>query len=246
MVSMKASAGWFALFTLAWLAIWTVQLTPVQLLLPDQLDTPGTAGTWVYGVVYSGIVLGVGGLAGVIAGPLSGALSDRTRTRWGRRRPWAVGASWLTAVCLLLTGMAQGPWAIGVAWTGVSIGIAVASAAFTALIADQLPERQRGSAAAAASSSQALGIVLGVGVVVLLGLCVFAGYLTLAVSSPWSAPPPRSCCPTRSRMLRGIRYASDGRCPGRRCATATSRGWYGAGSSSTSATRCLRRCSCSS
>ena len=137
----KVGAGWFLLFTLAWLAIWTVQLTPVQLLLPDQLDTPGAAGTWVYGVVYSGVVLGVGGLAGIVAGPLSGALSDRTRTPWGRRRPWAAGASWLTAVCLLLTGLAQGPWLIGLAWTGVSIGIAVASAAFTALIADQLPNR---------------------------------------------------------------------------------------------------------
>ncbi|WP_029145452.1 MFS transporter [Microbacterium luticocti] len=177
----KVGRAWFVLFTLAWLAIWTVQLTPVQLLLPDQLDTPGGAGTWVYGVVYSGIVLGVGGLAGVIAGPLSGALSDRTRSRWGRRRPWAVGASWLAAACLVLTGLAEGPWPIGLAWTGVSIGIAVASAAFTALIADQLPESQRGGASAAASSSQAVGIVLGVGAVVLLGLTVLAGYLTLAV-----------------------------------------------------------------
>lgn len=177
----RVGAGWFVLFTLAWLAIWTVQLTPVQLLLPSQLDTPGARDTWVYGVVYSGIVLGVGGLAGVIAGPLSGALSDRTRTRWGRRRPWAVGASGLTAVCLVFTGLAQGPWLIGLAWTGVSIGIAVASAAFTALIADQLPESQRGAAAAATSSSQAVGIVVGVGAVVLLGLSVFAGYLALAV-----------------------------------------------------------------
>lgn len=171
---------WFLLFTLAWLAIWTVQLTPVQLLLPDQLDTPGGAGTWVYGVVYSGIVLGIGGLAGIVAGPLSGTLSDRTRTRIGRRRPWAIGASWAMAVCLVLTGLAQGPWLIGLAWTGVSIGVAVASAAFTALIADQLPESQRGAASASASSSQAVGIVVGVGAVVLLGLSVAAGYVTLA------------------------------------------------------------------
>jgi len=177
----KVGRLWFLLFTLAWLAIWTVQLTPVQLLLPDQLDTPGDAGTWVYGVVSSGIVLGIGGLAGIVAAPLSGALSDRTRSRWGRRRPWAVGASWLTGVCLVLTGFALGPWTIGLAWTGVSIGVAVASAAFTALIADQLPESQRGAAAASASSSQAVGIVVGVGAVVLLGLSVLAGYLVLAV-----------------------------------------------------------------
>ena len=177
----KVGRLWFLLFTLAWLAIWTVQLTPVQLLLPDQLDTPGAANTWVSGVVYSGIVLGVGGLAGIVAGPLSGALSDRTRSRWGRRRPWAIAASWLTAVCLVFTGLAQGPWLIGLAWMGVSIGVAVASAAFTALIADQLPESQRGAAAASASSSQAVGIVVGVGAVVLLGLSVAAGYVTLAV-----------------------------------------------------------------
>ncbi|QAY61367.1 MFS transporter [Microbacterium protaetiae] len=176
----KVGRLWFLLFTLAWLAIWTVQLTPVQLLLPDQLDTPGAANTWVSGVVYSGIVLGVGGLAGIVAGPLSGSLSDRTRSRWGRRRPWAMGASWLTAVCLVLTGLAQGPWVIGLAWTGVSIGVAVASAAFTALIADQLPESQRGAASASASSSQAVGIVVGVGAVVLLGLSVVAGYVALA------------------------------------------------------------------
>ena len=30
----RVGAGWFTLFTLAWLAIWTVQLTPLQLLLP--------------------------------------------------------------------------------------------------------------------------------------------------------------------------------------------------------------------
>ncbi|MBO9627341.1 MAG: MFS transporter, partial [Microbacterium sp.] len=46
------------LFTLAWLAIWTVQLTPVQLLLPLQLDTPED--DWIRGVVSSGLVLGVG------------------------------------------------------------------------------------------------------------------------------------------------------------------------------------------
>jgi len=178
----KVGKVWFALFTLAWLAIWTVQLTPIQLLLPTQLNTASsTTGTWVAGVVYSGVVLGVGGLAGVIAGPVSGMLSDRTRSRWGRRRPWASGASVFTGLCLVATGLVHGPWQIGVAWTGVSIGVAVASAAFTALIADQLPESQRGAASASASSSQAVGIVLGVGAVVLLGLSVLAGYLVLAV-----------------------------------------------------------------
>lgn len=45
----KVGAGWFTLFTLAWLALWTVQLTPLQLLIPLQLNTPDDADGWISG-----------------------------------------------------------------------------------------------------------------------------------------------------------------------------------------------------
>lgn len=177
--AVRVGPRWMIPFTLAWLAIWTVQLTPVQLLLPLQLDTSGE--DWVSGVVSSGLVLGIGGLAGVIAGPVSGALSDRTAPGHRRRRVWALGGVWTTAVFLVLTGFVDGAWTVGGAWVGVSIGVAVSSAAFTALIADQLPSSQRGAASAAVGSSQAVGVVLGVGLVVLLGLGIRDGYVLLAV-----------------------------------------------------------------
>lgn len=179
---LKAGKSWFALFTVAWLAIWTVQLTPLQLLLPLQLDTADSEAGWVSGVVSSGIVLGVGGLAGVIAGPIAGSLSDRRGGSRPHRRPFALVGVWVTAVCLLLTGASEGPLMVGASWIGVSIGIAIASAAFTAMIADQLPVTQRGAASSAASSAQALGIVLGVATVVLLGLGVFTSYAVLAAT----------------------------------------------------------------
>ncbi|MFH8249961.1 MFS transporter [Microbacterium sp. B2969] len=175
----KVGATWFILFTLAWLALWTVQLTPLQLLIPLQLNTPDDASGWISGVVSSGLVLAIGGVAGVIAAPVAGGLSDRTRGRTGRRRPWALGGTWLATLSLVGIAFAQGPWGVGAAWVGVSVGVAVASAAFTALIADQLTT-QRGAASAAVSSSQALGIVVGVGVIVLLELGVVVGYLVLA------------------------------------------------------------------
>lgn len=175
----RVGGAWLTLFGLAWLAVWTVQLTPVQLLLPLQLDTPGGPQDWITGVIWSGLILSIGGLAGVIAGPLAGVLSDRTVSRWGRRRPWAIGGTVLTAASLLLTGAAGEPVAVGAAWVGVSIGIAVLSAALTAMIADQVSE-QRGTASALVSSAQAVGIVVGVGAVVLLGLGIGASYVTLA------------------------------------------------------------------
>jgi len=172
-------ASWFLLFTLAWLALWTVQLTPLQLLIPLQLDTPDDADGWISGVVWSGLVLAVGGIAGVIAGPVAGGLSDRTRGPRGRRRPWALTGVAVGTVSLLALSAATGPWAVGAAWIGVSVGTAVAASAFTALIADQLTA-QRGTASAAVASSQAVGIVVGVGAIVLLGLDTATGYLVLA------------------------------------------------------------------
>ena len=180
----RVGAGWFALFTLAWLALWTVQLTPLQLLIPLQLNTPDDADGWIAGVVWSGLVLGVGGIAAVIAGPIAGGLSDRTRGRFGRRRPWAVAGTGLAAVSLVALALVDGPrnaiaWGVGVAWVGVSVGAAVAGSAFTAMIADQLTT-QRGTASAAVASSQAVGIVIGVGAIVVLGLGVGESYLVLA------------------------------------------------------------------
>lgn len=210
----RAGARWMTLFTLAWLAIWTVQLTPVQLLLPLQLDTADD--DWIRGVVSSGFVLGIGGLAGVIAGPAAGALSDRSRGARGRRRPWALLGVWTAAICLALTGGAEGPWLVGACWVGVSVGIAVASAAFTALIADQLPAAQRGAASSVISSSQAVGIVVGVGLVVLLGLGVTAGYLLLAgiiavigtTAALLLPDPPATAAEVPERTARRPRLAS--------------------------------------
>lgn len=208
----RVGPGWLTLFGLAWLAIWTVQLTPVQLLLPLQLDTPGGESDWTTGVIWSGLILSVGGAAGVIVGPISGALSDRTRSRWGRRRPWAIGGSVLTGGALVLTGLGREPLPVAAAWVGVSVGIAVVSSAFTAMIADQVPT-QRGTASALVSSAQALGIVLGVGAVVLLGLGISAGYTTLAavilvggVGAALLLPDPPADLAPRERLPRRERH----------------------------------------
>jgi MFS family permease len=79
----------------------------------------------------------------------------------------------------VVTGLVAGPFAVGAAWIVVSVGVSVASAALTAMIADQLTT-QRGAASAAASSAQAVGIVVGVGAVVLIGLTVEQSYYLLA------------------------------------------------------------------
>ena len=144
-------------------------------------------------------------------------MSDRTRGAFGRRRPWALGGVVLGAVSLIGLAFATGPWAVAMSWIGVSVGVAVASAAFTAMIADQLTE-QRGTASASISSSQALGVVVGVGVIVLLGLGVIAGYLVLggvlliaggrgALLLP-DPPAPAASATARTRLSAAERFAA--------------------------------------
>jgi len=175
----RVGASWFTWFTLAWLVIWAIQLTPVQLLIPLQLDSPDDADGWIRGVVTAGLVLAIGGVAGLIAGPLAGAWSDRTKARMGRRRPWALIGTWISVLSLVFTAFVEEPAPVATGWIGVSVGVAVASSALTAMIADQLDE-QRGTASAAIGSSQAVGIIVGVAAVTLLGLGVTGGYLLLA------------------------------------------------------------------
>lgn len=178
----RAGGTWFTAFAVAWLCLWTVQLTPTQLLLPLQLNTPDGADGWISGVVYSGLVFALAGVAAIIAGPLAGTLSDRTRSRFGRRRPWMAGGIVIAAASTAILGFQHSVAGIAIMWVGVSVGIAVASAGYTALVADQLPIAQRGTASAVIGATQAVGIIVGVGVVVGFSLTIQQGYLVLAAA----------------------------------------------------------------
>ena len=46
-------------------------------------------------------------LSGIIMAPLVGALADKSKSRWGRRRPFMVGGSVVVALCLLTLGWAK-------------------------------------------------------------------------------------------------------------------------------------------
>src|SRR5215213_7226819 len=97
--------AWTVRFALIWLGLWAAQLAPIQLLLPLQLADADP----VHKVRDFGLVNGIAGAAALVALPVFGALCDRTRSRWGRRRIWIAGGVLGYAVGLLLTGTA-GSW----------------------------------------------------------------------------------------------------------------------------------------
>ena len=158
---------------------------------------------WVDSVVAFGMISGIAAIATVIAYPLTGALSDRTASRFGRRRPWIVIGALVFALSLVVLGLQTEIWAIGAAWVAASIGFCIMTAALTATISDQVPVNQRGFVSGWMSAPQAVGTILGLLLVTELVTDQALGYALLAVlarrardpvphAGTTSRSPPRS------------------------------------------------------
>jgi MFS family permease len=150
------------------------------LLLPAQIDAELHPENWVDSVVAFGVISGVAAVATVIAYPITGALSDRTTTRYGRRRPWILIGALVFATSLVVLGLQTQIWAIGAAWVAASVGFCIMTAALTATISDQVPVGQRGFVSGWMSAPQSLGIIVGLLLVTELVTDTSLGYALLA------------------------------------------------------------------
>lgn len=76
-------AGWTVNLSPATLAVFMAFMTPIQILLPLQLEHFDPHGK----NDALSLVTGLGALVAVLANPLAGAWSHRTTSRFGHRRP---------------------------------------------------------------------------------------------------------------------------------------------------------------
>ncbi len=82
-------------------------------------------------------------LTGLLVQPVIGYLSDRTWTRWGRRRPYFMIGAVLTTLALLVMPNSPTLWiAAGTLWV-LDASINVSMEPFRAFVGDQLAPRQR-------------------------------------------------------------------------------------------------------
>jgi Na+/melibiose symporter-like transporter len=117
-----------------------------------------------------------------------GWLSDRTVSRWGRRRPWIAIGTAVNVVGLLMLGLAPTAAALVLAYLVVQIGFNLAGGAFNGVIPDVVPDAQRGRASGLLGMLNQLGIVVGLLLTILIlgalghnRIGMFAGYATIAV-----------------------------------------------------------------
>ncbi|MEU3652831.1 MFS transporter [Streptomyces sp. NPDC032161] len=124
------------------------------------------------------LVTMVGALAALVSNPVWGHFSDRTRSRFGRRRPWIVGGTLLGAVSAVLMLLAPGVGWLAAAWALGQLGYNAVTAALNAMLADQVPEEQRSKASGVFGAFGFLGIVPA-----MLIAALFAGDLAVITLS---------------------------------------------------------------
>jgi MFS family permease len=112
-----------------------------------------------------GRVTAAGGIFALLTPILVGWLSDRTATRWGRRRPWMVAGTMVNIVGLGLLAFSASPLALIAAYLVVQISNNAAGAAYTGVIPDAVPREDRGRASGLLGTMNQLGTVAGVGLV---------------------------------------------------------------------------------
>ncbi|MGC7095213.1 MFS transporter [Amycolatopsis lurida] len=188
-------------------------LTPIQVLLPLQIEKIDPGGK----VLALGWITAAAAVVSMVACPIAGALSDRTTSRFGRRRPWVLGSG--LACCVALTALGAQHTILGVAvlWIVVQASTNALYAALSAAVPDQVPVEQRGVVSAFVGLPLPLSLITGTFLVSTVVTEQFAAYLTLALIElalilpfllePTDLPQPPTPRRPRLRLTPDLRWA---------------------------------------
>ncbi|WNM23765.1 MFS transporter [Demequina capsici] len=93
-------------------------------------------------VIYSRTVA-IGALLMLVVIPLAGALSDRTTSRFGRRRPWIAGGLVVALVTALIAGISPNPIVIGASYVVLVTAMQSSFNAYAVIPVEAVPDAMR-------------------------------------------------------------------------------------------------------
>ena len=158
-----AKPGYIAWLLIAQLVFFIALLGPAIVGIGLKIQSLVDAGVIAQdGATGAAAVLGgFGALFATIANVVFGRLSDRTTSRWGRRRFWIVTGTVIMTVAFLIMAVAPDLLYATIGWSLAQLGANMTLAPFTATLADQVPRFQRGKITAALGIAQNVGILGG-------------------------------------------------------------------------------------
>ncbi|WP_248761595.1 MFS transporter [Pseudarthrobacter sp. SSS035] len=152
------SPGFIAIYALAMFGIWMAINLPASVTLAlriSEIDPDGKTTSY-------SIAAGVGTLTAVLANPFFGRLSDRTRSRFGRRRPWIAIGLLGTTVGAAVIGFSDTFPMLLLGWILMQAFVNAAIAAILAIVADRVPESQQGFIGSLSGAASAASLVIGI------------------------------------------------------------------------------------
>lgn len=169
--------GWIIPANLGIFLIWG---SVPGILLPQQV-------TLLFGeadkVANLAIVMTIGAFAAMVAQPIAGQVSDRTRSRFGRRAPWIVLGSLAGGLALVGLAFANSLVGVVIAWTLVQITYNFSQGPLSAVMPDRVPLKRRGTFSALSGIGLMVGALGGQIIGSLFFHNVTAGYITFAAFS---------------------------------------------------------------
>jgi Na+/melibiose symporter-like transporter len=144
--------------SLYWVAIGYLWNSLTALILPDliiQLVGRGLEGT------ASSLLKGIGTVMAVVWQPIIGGVSDRTVTRWGRRRPFIFAGTAGDLLFLAGIALAGSYWWLVLFYFLLQFASNTAQAPYQGLLPDVVPEPQRGEASGYYGVANLAGIASG-------------------------------------------------------------------------------------
>lgn len=169
--------AWLAGFGLAWFGFWLLVMLPGQFMVAKLASIIAPADK----VAVASFLIAEMALVILISVPIIGTLCDRTRPRFGRRRTWALGGFVLASVPFSVVGLQTSLPRVAVLLLVVAVGEASVLVSLSAMIADQVPVRQRGRASAAMGVPQVIALAAGMVLVTMLVTDLAASWLLIAV-----------------------------------------------------------------
>jgi MFS family permease len=189
----------FALLSIYWIAIGYLWTSLGGLIIPDLvIDLVGRR----HEGVALGVLEGIGSLMAVVWQPVIGAVSDRTRSRWGRRRPFIAVGTVGDVIFLVGLALSGSYWLVVIFYFLLQTASNTAQGPYQGLMPDVVPPSQRGTASGYYGVSNVIGLAagtIGAGfilmhagrVVAILSICglLLATMLPTVLLIPDHAPP---------------------------------------------------------
>lgn len=199
----RVSTGFIWALVLATFGVFVAFIAPIALSLAVRVQALAPANE-----EYLGYITGIGAGAAVLTAPLVGIASDRTRSRFGRRRPYLVGGALLGTAALVVMASAPSIFVLGLGWVLAQIGWGGVLTVLLVIQADRLPEEQRGRVAGLSGFTQMVAPIVGAG---LASVFVSNSYLMFLVPGAFGLVFVLVYCfAIRGEDSRGMTFATSG------------------------------------